>query len=112
MLLVACFAGCTVASSAGLYPQSHFSYPRSVVIPIGPTRGEATKTAVFFPAIMDGTLKQEAIQIALQAGGGDILINYVQTTKVVYIPIPFFPIYTTTLTVDGIAAKMELGSKY
>src|SRR5712691_1130516 len=88
MSLAAGFTGCTVVSSAWLYPQSHFDYPNSNVIPLGSTRGEATKTAVFFPTIMDGDLKQEAIQSALQAKGGDILIDFVQSTKVVYIPIP------------------------
>ena len=111
MSLAAGFTGCTVGSSAWLYPQSHFDYPNSNVIPLGATRGEATKTTVFIPAQVDGYLKQEAIQNALQAKGGDILIDYVQTLKIVVVPIPIFSIYTTTLTVEGTAGKMEIGKQ-
>ena len=109
MTLAAGFAGCTVGSSAWLYPQSHFDYPNSNVIPLGAARGEASTTTIFIPVQMDGDLKQEAIQNALQAKGGDILVDFVQTTKVVQ--VPFLPIYTATITVEGTAAKMEIGKQ-
>lgn len=101
-------AGCTVGSGALLQPQSHFDFPNSNVIPLGKVHGEATAVS-FFPSPMDADLQEQAVQSALKQKGGDILIDYTYSYKIVSLMI--IPIYTTTIRVDGTACKMEIGEQ-
>lgn len=104
-------AGCTVGSSVALKPQSHFSYPNSNVTPIGRVRGEATTQSIFAPNFMDADVELEAIQAALKEKGGDVLIDYVLSTKTTMIPLFILNVFVTTYTVEGTAAKMVIGKR-
>ena len=99
--------GCTIGTGATLQPQSHFAFPNSNVIPLGKVHGKAT-TVSFFPSPMDADLQEQAVQNALRQKGGDILIDYTYSYKIVSWIIP---IYTTTIKVDGTACKIEIGEQ-
>lgn|SRR3990167_3201858 len=101
--------GCTVGSGAYQRPQSHFDFPNSNVIPLGQAHGEATTSAFGRLSIMDADLQEQAILNALKEKGGDLLINVTYTYKLTAFPI--IPIYTTTITADGTACKMEIGKQ-
>lgn len=102
--------GCTIGSATWVSPQSHFDYPNSNVIPIGRVQGEASGPVSLFPSPMDADVMEEAIQNALKQKGGDILLNYSGTFTVTLYPI-LFNFYKTTYTVEGTAAKMEIGKQ-
>lgn len=110
VVLSVLLAGCTVGSGVALKPQSHFSYPNSNVTPLGRVTGEAS-TSGLLPVTYDADLEEEAIQIALKEKGGDILIDYVATTTITAFPLLIITVYTTTVRVDGTAAKMTIGQQ-
>jgi len=100
--------GCTMGTGAILRPQSHFDFPNSNIIPLGKVHGEATST-YFFPTPMDADLHEQAVQNALVQKGGDILIDYTYSYKIIMLyPLP---LYITTVKVDGTACKMEIGEQ-
>lgn len=102
------FFGCTV--KYGFFePNSHFAFPNSNVKPLGQVSGESSRTRIFIVKSVDKEMIDEAISNALKAKGGDLLINYKNTTSVTMIPIPLFTIYTTTLHIEGTACKMTIG---
>jgi len=105
------FSACAVGSTANLVPQSHFAFPNSNVKPIGPAKGEATEWSIFFPSNVTGDMEQKAYQKALEGTGGDLLVDIVSYSVTKIIPIPYIPLYYTTLYVEGIAAKMEVGKQ-
>jgi len=72
LLLGACYFG-----SMSRIPQTHFTYPNSNVIPLGETRGSATKLCGlgFQWAAPGGEEGNRAIEEALRRKGGDLLIN-------------------------------------
>lgn len=109
--IVLTWSGCTVGSSAWLYPQSHFDYPNSNVVPLGRVQGEATGSVGLIPTSMDADLMEEAIQKALQQKGGDLLVDYTGTTIIKMYPLVFLNLYQTTFMVEGTAAKMEVGKQ-
>ena len=111
LLLVVSLSGCTVASSAWLWPQSHFDYPNSNVVPIGRVQAEVSGGMSLYPSAMDADLMEQVIQDALKQKGGDILLDYTLTTIIKMYPIVFLNLYETTYRVDGTAAKMEIGKK-
>lgn len=108
VVLSVLLAGCTVGSGVALKPQSHFSYPNSNVTPLGRVTGEAS-TSGLLPVTYDADLEEEAIQTALKEKGGDILIDYIATTTITAFPLLIITVYTTTVRVDGTAAKMTIG---
>lgn len=101
-------AGC--ATKIGMFePQTHFDFPNSNVEPLGQVTAEVSKTSFVVPKIVDKALIDEAMNKALQAKGGDLLINCkINTTTTAY-PIPILGPYTTKLTVEGTACKMTVG---
>ena len=110
VVAIVLLSGCTVGSGVALKPQSHFSYPNSNVTPLGRVTGEAS-TSGLVPVTYDADLEEEAIQIALKEKGGDILIDYLATTTITMFPLLLLNIYTTTVRVDGTAAKMTIGQQ-
>jgi len=104
-------SGCTVGSGAYPKPQSHFDFPNSNVIPLGKAHGEASTVSFFYPDIANPDVEEEAILNALREKGGDLLIDYTYFYKVTMIPLPYLPIYSTTIQVDGTACKMEIGQQ-
>ena len=102
--------GCTIMHMSYPEAQSHFDYPNSNVTPMGRAKGTAT-TAGMVPAMQDADLEEQAIGKALAASGGDLLVDYHLTTDVKLIPLMFINFYTTTVTVEGTAAKMEIGKQ-
>ena len=101
-------AGC--ATKIGMFePQTHFAFPNSNVEPLGQVTAEVSKTTVVVPKAVDKELLDEVMNKALQAKGGDLLINCkINTTTTAY-PIPILGPYTTKLTVEGTACKMTVG---
>ena len=98
-------SGCTVASGAFVHGQSHYAFPNSNVVPLGNATGEASKVSLFMPVIADGKMVQDAVQRAMRAKGGDLMIDYVEEQRTT----AFLFLYVTTVTIRGTAAKMEVG---
>lgn len=111
LLVLLTLSGCVIASTADLSPQSHFDFPNSNVTAIGPAKGEATNFRVFVPSNVDANLEETAYQRALQQTGGDMLIDMYKTSATRMINLMYLQIYWTTLTVEGTAAKMEIGKQ-
>ena len=103
-------SGCTVMQASFPAAQSHFAYPNSNITPIGHVKGSASITGLM-PVVQDADMEEQAIQNALAQKGGDVLVDYTMTTKVTMLPLMFINIYTTDLTVEGTATKMEIGKK-
>lgn len=108
LLLVLSAGGCTIASGVWPVPQSHFSYPNSNVIPLGPGKGEATAMGFGPPDIMDVDLMEAAVQNAIRQKGGDLLVDYYLFYEIkTYLPF----IYDITWRAEGTVAKMEIGKQ-
>jgi hypothetical protein len=107
-------SGCTVASLYTPLSQSNFDYPNSNVIPLRHTEGHASRTYIApfqLPDFTSGAAMQDAINNALQTSGGDLVIDgsYKMTTTMIYLVV--VQAYTIDVTVDGTAAKMEIGKR-
>lgn len=111
LLSLLTFSACAIANTAAFVPQSHFDFPNSNIIPIGPAKGEATNFRIFVPSNVDADLEETAYQRALQQTGGDLLIDVYKTSVTRMLSLLYFQIYWTTLEVDGTAAKMEIGKQ-
>ena len=111
LLLVISVSGCTVGSGVSLYPQSHFDYPNSNIIPIGQVQAEVSGAVGLHPTIMDADLMEEVIMKALQQKGGDLLIDYNLSIRIKMYPLLIFNLYETVYRVNGTAAKMEVGKQ-
>lgn len=101
--------GCTVIRDVQLLPQSHFTPPNANVEPIGVVTGEASSTGTqpdFSPSLVEKAYKQ-----ALSKKGGDLLINVKFNRAVKAVPILILNIYTTTVKIEGTAAKMTVGKQ-
>jgi len=103
----------TSAIGGYIMPQTHYTYPNSNVIPIGPVKGRARARGDLesFPDI-NGTIKR-AIDKAVQSSDSDLLINaLVGGTLTSYTKMDgnnFKVRYELEIQVQGTAAKMEIG---
>lgn len=104
-------SGCSMGSFVTFLPQSNFSYPNSNVTPIGAAKGESSTWSVFFPVFSDADMQQEAIEQAVKSKGGDMLIDYVGTSRITMYPLGPIYIYQTTYIAEGTVAKMEIGKQ-
>ena len=89
-------------------PSSHFVYPNSNVIPLGAAEGTTRRLCgILFVnwGTPDADDQDSATRDALEASGGDLIIN-VRTDTTLFFAW-FFSLCTTH--VRGIAAKMEIG---
>lgn len=111
LCLALVLTGCNIAGGAFLKPQSHFDFPNSNVVPIGRVTGEASDSSIFIADMFRGDLEEQAVQNALKQKGGDLLIDYTMYYEVKMIPLMVINLFTTTVRVEGTAAKMEIGEK-
>lgn len=105
--LISTLSGCSITT--GNYGiNSHFAYPNSNIVPLGHVKASTSKIGIVIPPDFDGEdiilLTQEAIR---QRSGADLLINYNLDTKITSFPF----ISKMEITIEGTAAKMEVGSK-
>ena len=90
----------------GVIPNSKFAYPNSNVETLGAVSGESSRWRFLVARSVDQEMIDEAMTNALKAKGGDLLVNGKMTSEVFF---PVLPIFKTTLTVSGTAAKMTVG---
>ena len=108
LFLVLSAGGCTIASGVWPVPQSHFAYPNSNVLPLGPGKGEASTMGFGMPDIMDVDLMEAAVQSAIREKGGDLLVDY----YLFYDIKTYFPmVHSITWRAEGTVAKMEIGKQ-
>ena len=115
-ILIALAVTCTIVGCKGgqmveIGAQTHFNYPNSNVRPLGPVRLEMDGPSAFgMPALRTGEMDQKLYNEALaQVEGANIIIDYVRTTTFYHAPI--IPIWWSKMTLEGTAAKMELGKQ-
>ena len=107
-------SGCTGPSIWEPLPQSNFAYPNSNVIPLQHTQGTVSRSYIApfqTPVLNDAALMQDAIDQAVHNGGGDLLIDGSHSVQSTIVPLLFITVYTEKVTVDGTAAKMEVGKR-
>ena len=112
-LSVTALFGCAGPSIYQPFNQTHFAYPNSNVIPLGHARGSASKSYINLlvyqqmPDFGGTALFEEAATRALSGSGGDLIIDGTyQVSSTIY------PLVTVVnATVDGTAAKMEIGKR-
>jgi hypothetical protein len=110
VLAGAAVSGCSIKASQ-LTPNTHYAYPNANITPLGSVSASTSRTRVFIPKSIDQEMMDEVITKALKEKGGDLLINSKVSTEVVSYPLVFFNIFTTTLRVDGTAAKQVVGQQ-
>jgi hypothetical protein len=102
-------SGCSTKMGA-IGDKSHFTYPNSNVEPLGNVSVQISKTGIIFPKSFEKEDVREMFSKALsQKAGADLLINYKLDTK--FTSWVILPVYTTTMTIEGTAAKMTVGKK-
>lgn len=107
-------AGCAGPSVWEPMAQSNFAYPNSNVIPLKHTEGASSRTFILpfqVPVLNDARQTQEAINKALQASGGDIMIDGSYRMRSKIVPLFVVTLYTVDVEVDGTAGKMEIGKR-
>jgi hypothetical protein len=108
VMLVGSLSGC-MQGSASQSPMSHFAFPNSNVIPIGPAEGSKSKLCgILFVnwGAPDADDQDNATREALEQTSGDLLINVRTDSKIFSIPM-LFSICSTK--VRGTSCKMEVG---
>lgn len=106
--------GCTVGMDNRFSPASHFIHPNSNVKILGPVTVEQTGGMSLFvpPPIRTSTDDDKLYQAALkQQPGADVIVDYVVSTRVTMIPIPYLTLFTTTHKLEGFAAKKVVGNQ-
>lgn len=103
--------GCAIGGSVRLNPNTHFAYPNSNVTAMGPVVGESSTVSINAPTLMSGALAEMAYKDALMKSGGDIIVDATEIATTRMFWTPFSTIYFTSMTVEGTAAKMELGKQ-
>jgi hypothetical protein len=105
-------AGCTVGRRYETGHSSHFPFPNSNVIPLGPAKAKVTTDQSFVipSTLRSGDSDLKAFNAAIsQVSGADILIDWTMKNEIKKAgPLPFF---WTESSVEGTAAKMEIGRK-
>src|SRR5262245_14596608 len=101
--------GCQVAQFTKLGPQTHFDFPNSNVVPLGPVKAKVDGPgSVFaFPGFSGDSDAQIYNAALSQVAGASLITDYIRTYKVYTFPL--LPVYWTTLEIEGTAAKMEVG---
>ena len=110
VVLLAALAGCSIKVSQ-LQPNTHFAYPNGNITPLGRVSAETSRTRIFIAKAVDQEMMDEVIGKALKEKGGDLMINAKVSTTVTMVPLVFINIFTTTLRVDGTAAKQVVGQQ-
>ena len=105
-LICSLTSGC-MSKVGGVHPNSHFAYPNSNIETLGHVSAEASRFSIIIGTVVDKKFVQEVYNKALEQSGGDLIINYKFDTEV----LMFFPVFLTTLRLEGTAAKMTIGKK-
>jgi len=101
-------AGCSSVKYGGIRPNSQFVYPNSNVTPLGPTQVTKSRTWFFLrPSLSFEQVRGTYNQALAQVPGANLLIDYKEDTTV----SSYFFFNTVSYTLDGTAAKMEVGKK-
>ena len=100
-------AGCSMRLGQFM-PRSQFVYPNSNVTAIGPVQHEKTKTMVFVRPSWSLAENRKVYQEAVaKVPGANVLIDYKEDTTLTDILF----IHTITYSLEGTAAKMEVGKQ-
>lgn len=91
-------------------PSSQFIFPNSNVKPLGPAKASTKKFGFFSPPTMGLEMIKGTYNQALsKAEGANLLINYNQ--DVTFTMFPFPPLYWITYSLEGEAARMDVGTQ-
>jgi len=101
-VLLVTIMGCTMGVGS-FKTNSHFAYPNSNIVAIGPTNASVSKIGFIWARTVNKDFMLEVYRKALSQSGGNLVIDYKFDTTTTMI----YPIFITTLKIDGIAAKME-----
>jgi hypothetical protein len=106
------FVGWTMGRRYESGHSSHFAFPNSNVIPLGPAKATVvTEQSVGVPSpLRSGESDLKVFNAAIaQVSGADLLIDWTMKNEIKRAgPLPF---YWTVSSVEGTAAKMEVGNK-
>jgi len=112
-ILIFVLSGCASIKTGELVPKSRFVDSDSVVKPLGMVKAEYSTWSFFIPPEfnLDKTYSLYD-KVLAQKPGANILINYrLDNTYSAYF-LPFLiPWYTLEVTLEGTAAKVEIGKK-
>ena len=101
------FAGCSV--TAGRFgDETHFSFPNSNVQPLGHVTSTMSRWSFFVSPLGKDDALVLLKDALTQKPGADLVLNYTLDTKITLFPIF---IYKADITLDGTAAKMEVGEQ-
>ena len=111
VLLFSMLSGCST-NMGRMYTKSHFTYPNSNVIPLGNVKAEETNFSILLYPSFDKEDQLALLNKAIsQKSGADLLINYNMNVKLTVIPIPILSPAFLTVSIEGMAASMEIGEQ-
>ena len=113
--LVSTSVACTAGVGARIQPSSHFIYPNSNVKELGPVKVSMFGGwSLFMPSpIRTSDIDHKLYNKALaQHEGADMIIDYVVTSEMKFIPLYMVMIYYTTHELEGMAASAEIGRQH
>ena len=105
--------GCQTIATSDIMPASHFAFPNSNVKALGHVSAGVSKVSIYIPRQITAKDILIAMNNALaQQPGSDLLIDVKTDSKLRIInPLLYFPFYVTSYSIDGTAAKMEVGDQ-
>ena len=108
-------SGCVTTNALGYIPESNFSFPNSNVSPMQSVSASTTSVAFGFiaPGLSGSTIKETIDKAKAESPGADTLLNVVGNVQLTTVPLLLIPgnIFVTTVRVQGVAAKMEVGKQ-
>ena len=109
-LLAMCFSVACTTSFGAQQPNTQFVYPNSNVKILGPAQASITKQGLLgFNVLPTGDEVRAVYDQALsQQDGANVLVNFSEDTD--FTTFLFWA--TSTYTIKGDAAKMEVGKQY
>ena len=109
------YGGCSAGLGIWPVPESRIPWPGSKIIPIGEAEGASSDwffTIGGLADVMDPSIPAKAVREAIQAQGGDMLINYTLSMRATRLPLFLiltdFSFWWVTWTAQGTAAKIEM----
>lgn len=104
-------SGCSF-KAGGTGAQTHFSFPNSNVEALGHVKAKKTRWSIIIPPTITNEDTIAVLNDALsQQAGSDLIINYKADTKMTTIPIPLLSPAWVTYSLEGTAAKMDIGEQ-
>ena len=99
--------GCMSMSFGSNIPNVNFVYPNSNVTALGQVHAEKSKFMIFFVPTFKKADYEKLMADAMAQKGGNTIINAKMVTTTTSVAI----FYTLKVTLDGTAAKMEVGKQ-